>query len=68
MATLKHQNPSLGGHEIYNLGKPFIGHHHYILSLSDPCLGVAKIFKEIMHFHYMTYGHALTQELLPRGS
>ena len=27
-----------------------------ILSLSDLCLGVEKkIFKEIMHFHYMTY-------------
>ena len=28
----------------------------YILSLSDLCLGIKKkIFKEIMHFHYMTY-------------
>ena len=24
-----------------------------------------KIFKEIMHFHYMTYGHTLAQELSP---
>ena len=30
-------------------------HHYYILSLSDLCTGVKKIFKEIMHFHYMTY-------------
>ena len=44
------------GHEIYNFGRPFLGHHNYILSLSDLCLGVEKkIFKEIMHFHNMTY-------------
>ena len=43
-------------YEIYNFGKPFLGHHYYILSLSDPCPGVEKkIFKEIMHFYYMTY-------------
>ena len=29
--------------------------HYYTLSLSDPCLEVdEKIFKEIMHFHYVT--------------
>ena len=44
------------GHEIYNFGRPFLGHHYYIISLSDLCLGAEKkIFKEIMHFHYMTY-------------
>ena len=47
---------ALGGHEIYNFGRPFLGHHYYTLSLSDLCLGVEKtIVKEIMHFHYMTY-------------
>ena len=25
-----------------------------LLSLSDLCLGVEKIFKDIKHFHYMT--------------
>ena len=25
-------------------------------------------FKEIIHFHYMTYGHVLVQEPLPKGS
>ena len=49
------QNLSHGGIEIYNLGRPFLCHHNYILSLSNLCLGVEKIFKEIMHFHYMTY-------------
>ena len=55
MATPKHQNPSPGGHEIYSFDRNFLGHHYYILSLSDLCLGVEKqIFKEIMQFHYMT--------------
>ena len=55
-ATPKHKNPCPGGHEIYNFGRPFLCHHNYILSLSVLCLGVEKkIFKEIMHFHYMTY-------------
>ena len=50
------QEPCPRGHEIYNFGGPFRGHHYYILGLSNLCLGVEKkIFKEIMHFHYMTY-------------
>ena len=53
---LWHKNPCPGGHEIYNFGRPFFCHHYNTLSLSDLCLGVKeKIFKEIMHFHYMTY-------------
>ena len=52
MATPLHQNPSPGGDEINNFGRPFLGHHYYILSLSDLSLGVEKnIFKEIMHLH-----------------
>ena len=43
-------------YEIYNFGIPFLGHYYYTLSLFDLCLGVEmKIFKETMHFHYMTY-------------
>ena len=46
-------------YEIYNFGTPFLGHHYYmyILSLSDQCLGEwrQRFFKEIMHFHYITY-------------
>ena len=35
-----------GGLEIYNFGSPFLGHHYFILSLSDLCLGEGKkIFK-----------------------
>ena len=64
-----HKNPCSWGHKIYNFGRPFFGHHYYALTLSESCPRVQKkIFKEIMHFHfYMTYGHALAQEHLPRG-
>ena len=55
MATPQHKNPDPGGHEIYNFGRPFLGHHYYILGLSDLCLGVEKkIVKEIMQIQYMT--------------
>ena len=32
----KHYVYSPGVHEIYNLGKPFLGLHYYILNLPDP--------------------------------
>ena len=52
MAMPKHQNPCPWSNEIYNLGRFFLLHHYYTLSLSDICLGVEKmIYKEIMHFH-----------------
>ena len=60
-----HKDPCPRCHEIHNFGRPFLGHLYYILGLSDLCLGIDKtIFKEIMHFHYMTYGHTLAQEPL----
>ena len=56
MATPQHKNPCQWGHESYNFGRPFLDLYHFILSLSDLCLGVKKkIFKEKMHFHYMTH-------------
>ena len=42
MATSQDKNPCPGGHEIYNFGGPFRGHHYYILSLFNLCLGVEK--------------------------
>ena len=40
-----------------------------VYTLFDLCLGVEKKnFKEIMHFHYLSYDHALAQEPLPQGS
>ena len=56
MAMPLHKNPCPRGHEIYNFGRPFLGHHYYILGLSDLCQRAEKkIFKEIMQFNYMTY-------------
>ena len=56
MATPEHKNPCPRGHEIYNFGRPFLGHHYCIFGLSDLCLGVEKtIFTEIMQFRYMTF-------------
>ena len=42
MATPERKNPWPGGHESYNFGRPFLVHHHYIIPLSDLCLGVEK--------------------------
>ena len=56
MATPQHKNTCPGGHEIYNFGRNLLGQYYYIISFSDLCLGVEKkIFKELMHFHCMTY-------------
>ena len=53
---MTYKNPCPGGHEIYNFGEPFLGHHYYTLSSPDLCLGVEKmIFKKKMYFHYITY-------------
>ena len=50
------------GHAIYNLGRPFLVYHNFILSLSELCLGVEqKIFKEIVNFSLFT------QKLPPLG-
>ena len=52
----------VGVHEIYNFGRPFLGHHYYILGLSDQCLGVEKKFLRntaILHFlpqNYLPFG------------
>ena len=54
MVTPQHKNPYSGGHEFYYLGRPFLVHHYYTLSLFDLYLGEEKIFKEIMHFHHVT--------------
>ena len=54
MATSSQKNPCPRRHEIYNFGRPFLGHHDHIPNLIDLCLELKKkIFKEIMHFHYM---------------
>ena len=56
MATPQQKNPCPGGHEIFNFGRPIIGHNYYILGLSDQCLGLEKkLFKK----------HAAILHLLP---
>ena len=40
MVTPDHKNSSPRGHEIYNFGRPFLGHYYYILNLSEPYSGV----------------------------
>ena len=58
-ATPYHKNPCPGGHEIYN----FLGHHYYILGLSDQCLGVEKT----IYFRNTAILHFLPQNSLPLG-
>ena len=53
MGIPKHKNPSPGSHELYNFGRPFIGHYYILFSLSDPCPKVKKLFlrnTSILHF------------------
>ena len=41
------KKPCPRSHEIYNFGRPFLGHHNYILTLSVLCLEEEKKnFKE----------------------
>ena len=45
MPMPQHKRPCPVGHEIYNFCRTFLGHHYYILSLSDLYLGVAMTGK-----------------------
>ena len=42
MTYIQHNNPCLGGHEIYNFGRLFLGHYYFTLSLYEPYPGVEK--------------------------
>ena len=55
MATPLHKTPSPGVIKIYKFGKTFNDHHDYTLSLSKLFIRLEKTFKEIMHFHYITF-------------
>ena len=39
ITTTQHKNPCPKANEIKNFGRPFLGHHYYILILSELCLG-----------------------------
>ena len=69
MAMHQHKNPCPWCHEIYNFGRPLLG-HYYILCLSDICLGVEKkIAKNNNAFSlFDIYDHTLAQEPLSQGS
>ena len=46
----------LPGSGISKFGGPFLGHHHFTLSLHDLCSGVEKkILKVIMQINQMNY-------------
>ena len=51
------QEPRPQGHEIYNFGRSFLGHHYHILSLPYSCSRVGKkIVKEILtKTHFALY-------------
>ena len=54
VTTPEHMNLYPGGHDICNFGKPLLGHHYNLLSLTELCAKLEKIFKRIMHFYLMT--------------
>ena len=60
MATPYHKNICPGGHEMYNFGRPFLGHHYYIISLSDLCLGIENIFYEVLVHQFYTFFPQIT--------
>ena len=62
--------PCPGGNEIYNFGRPVLGHHYYILSLSELGLGVEKkiFFLKYAFSLYNLYDHAQAYESLAQGA
>ena len=63
--ALAHE-PCPRGHDIYNFGRPFFCHHHYILSLYGPCTRVEKkILKETLNLKDYFDGHGLAQDPFP---
>ena len=54
MATPERKNPCPGGHEIYNIGRLFLGHHYYTLILSEPWPWVEK--KIFLPQNYLFWG------------
>ena len=56
MVRPKNKNTSPGVHEIYNFGRPFLGHHTCIRISSYLCLRVEKkVLKEIHEFEIRNY-------------
>ena len=60
--------PCPGGHEIFNLGGPFLVHYNYTLSFCGPCPGVdKKILKKINFTLFIPWngGHEIYNFLSP---
>ena len=58
-------NPCPRGHEIFNLGRPYLGHHFYALNECELCLGVEKkIFKKYINFSLFSL---FTPKVPPHG-
>ena len=51
MATPKYKKLCPSGHEIHNFGKPFLSHHYFTLSLSEPC---PRVENKYIHFTFFT--------------
>ena len=65
MNTPQHKNPCQGGHEIYNFGRPFLGHHYqpiYLVCLIFVWEQRRRFFKK-----YINYSR-FTPKLPPLGS
>ena len=57
-----HKNSCPCGNNFLNFGRPFLGHHNYILILSDRYLETEKkVFEEMMYSYIDFYGHPLAQ-------
>ena len=56
MAMNQHKKPCEVGHEIYNFGRPFLGHYYYTLSLSELRPGIEKkiFLKKYINFTLFT--------------
>ena len=52
----QHKKPCEVGHEIYNFGRPFLGHYYYTLSLSELRPGIEKkiFLKKYINFTLFT--------------
>ena len=67
MATPLQRHPCPRGHEIYYFGRPFPGHHFYILSLSQPCPCVEKIYQEKHIYRFTFFTPNLTRLGIGKG-
>ena len=51
MATPQNKNPCPRGQEMFNVCRPLLGYHFFILGLSDQCPGVEKKIKKLYQFY-----------------